>query len=183
MLLGQCPELPFALGGACRQSHVKYPGQHPADIAIQGGFVLTESHRGNGSGGIATHARQKRQIGSGAGHLPTSFPDLSGGAPQIARPAVIAQTFPERQNLLFAGGSQRFQGGEARHPALKIGADRVHLGLLQHDLRDPDRIRVWMAAPGQSPGVHGVPGQQFFGQFSAQSSLKLKPVAGVDQLG
>src|SRR3712207_7898913 len=44
--------------------------------------------------------------------------------------------------LLLRRVRKGLQGGELLHKTLEIGDDGRHLGLLEHDLGDPDRVRV-----------------------------------------
>ena len=84
----------------------------------------------------------------------------AGRAVQVAGPAIVSQPFPQAQNLLFVGGREvgnRREGGEK---TLEIGNHRGHLGLLQHDLADPDAIGIAVASPGERPLRGGEPGEQ-----------------------
>ena len=49
--------------------------------------------------------------------------------------------------------------GEAFQEPAVVGPDRGHLGLLEHDLRDPDGIGVAQAPPGQGAALLPVPVQ------------------------
>jgi 23S rRNA pseudouridine955/2504/2580 synthase len=43
---------------------------------------------------------------------------------------------------------------------VKVGNNSAHLGLLEHDLGDPDPVGGWVVPPGQGPLVAGKPGQE-----------------------
>src|SRR5229473_4549450 len=53
------------------------------------------------------------------------------------------------QYLVEIGARQRSDVGEALQEALEIGNNRSHLGLLQHDLRYPNAIRLRRRLPRQ----------------------------------
>ena len=76
------------------------------------------------------------------------------------RPAVIAQPLPLLEHRLDVGPGQGGQVGELFQEAMIEGDHRGNLGLLQHDFRDPDAVRVPGAEPGQITLVGGVPGEQ-----------------------
>ena len=58
---------------------------------------------------------------------------------------------------MFLSVGQRRNIGKAREKPLEIGSDCGHLGLLEHDLADPDGIRISRPAPGQVPRVTAEP--------------------------
>ena len=68
---------------------------------------------------------------------------------QIARPRVIAETGPQLEHRFQRRTRQIGQGREAIEKALVIGDDRADLRLLQHDLGQPDAIRIARILPGQ----------------------------------
>ena len=73
---------------------------------------------------------------------------------------VIAESLPGVQDFLLG----RFcEGGEIRktpNPLIIIRDHRRDLGLLQHEFRDQDGIRVLSAAPGQIAALQAVPFQK-----------------------
>src|SRR5262249_19037032 len=69
-------------------------------------------------------------------------------------------TFPEAKHVMFACCCQFRHRGKGPQEALKVGDDGCHLGLLQHDLADPDAIGVPVAPPGQLSLVPCKPGQE-----------------------
>ncbi len=67
---------------------------------------------------------------------------------QVARSGVIAQASPQVQHLVYAGICQCSDIGILLHETKIVGNDRLDLGLLQHDFRDPDPVGRWILLPG-----------------------------------
>jgi hypothetical protein len=71
--------------------------------------------------------------------------------------------------MTFSDGAaaKRLDAREARHEALEIGLHRRDRGLLQHDLRDPDAVRIGalarQRAPGQDAAMAVIPGEEIGG--------------------
>ena len=88
---------------------------------------------------------------------------------QIARPAVITQTAPQAQHLIQMGSRQRVDIGKSRQKTLVIAQHGDHLGLLQHDFRQPDAVGVARVLPRQIMAavqplpIHQTPGKAVHG--------------------
>ena len=67
---------------------------------------------------------------------------LPGPLVQAPGPGVVAQPLPKQQHVVLAGGCQGLHRGEGRHPAPPVGQHHLHLGLLQHHLRHPNRVGI-----------------------------------------
>ena len=63
------------------------------------------------------------------------------------RAAVVTQSLPLVEHVRRIGGSKRADIGEAREPALPAPVDAAHLGLLEHDLADPNLVGIARPAP------------------------------------
>ena len=70
-------------------------------------------------------------------------------AVQVARAAVVAEAAPQREHVVERRGGERAHVGKAGQEARVVVEHRRHLRLLQHDLRQPDAVRVAAALPGQ----------------------------------
>ena len=81
----------------------------------------------------------------------------TGGCVEVAGTPVVAQPFPEFQDLLLVGCRQCRDGRERREEPLEVRHDGRDSGLLKHDLADPDAIRVAVLAPGQVAAMGGEP--------------------------
>ena len=68
---------------------------------------------------------------------------------QVAGAGVVAEPGPQGQHRIERALGQVRQGREAGHEALEVGDDHRHLGLLEHDLGDPDPVGGGVALPGQ----------------------------------
>ena len=61
---------------------------------------------------------------------------------QVAGAAVITQAAPQPQYLVQTGVSQHGHSGEPFYKPGEVGLDGNNLGLLQHDFRQPDPVRI-----------------------------------------
>ncbi len=160
----------FGLGIGERRADVVQPGHDALDIAVDHGGGLVEGDGGNGGGGIRAYAGQALQrrgvIGENAA---MRFGHFAGAFQQVARAGVVAEAGPGGHHLGILGGRQRLDPGPAAGEIEEIGDDGGDGGLLQHDLAEPDPVRVgpiaaaWGHAPGQHAGVAVVPIQNFAG--------------------
>lgn len=119
-------------------------------VAVDGRARLTVGKGRDGARGIAADAGKGKQRIEVAGQLPAVFADdRFGGAFEIARAAVIAESLPEfHQCIVIACGEvgDRRQGIEE---AEIVGTHDGGTCLLEHDLRDPDMIGRRLIAPRQ----------------------------------
>mmetsp|Transcript_26221 Transcript_26221/g.61907 ORF Transcript_26221/g.61907 Transcript_26221/m.61907 type:complete len:444 (-) Transcript_26221:6636-7967(-) len=160
---GVVPELP--LRRAAGQVAVKgqRASEYPLHIAVEDGHALAEAEGRDGRGSRAADAGQGLQPGRGARE--TAAMQRGHGkraGVQIARPAVVTQACPLGQHLIERRGSEVGNARPARQKALVVAQHGGHLGLLQHDLGQPDAIGVARVLPGQRvaamaalPGHHG----------------------------
>ena len=86
--------------------------------------------------------------------------DDAGRSVKIARSCIIAQAFPELEHSVGVRLSQSFHSGKALYPSVPVGDHGLDLGLLKHDFRDPDRVRIDGSAPGKVAGVFDEPIEQ-----------------------
>lgn len=86
--------------------------------------------------------------------------DCTRGRVQVVCAAVIAKPLPFRKHCLFARFAQSIEGRESFDESYEIRRHRGHLGLLKHDLANPDRIRVCRPPPWKVSGVTAVPGEK-----------------------
>ena len=92
------------------------------------------------------------------------------GAMKIAGPGIVAKARPIAEHLVHLGRRQFRQTGEAGHEALEIGGDRRDLGLLEHDLGDPDPVGAGVALPGQILAAMAVePGEDALGEVAGSA--------------
>ena len=158
--LGHRPENPLAFGRSRVAVVGQQPAQEPQRVGLQDRLAGVEGDREDGPGRVAADARQAaddlRIAGKAAAVLGHDDP---GRLVELPRPAVIAQPFPQPQDLVLVG--RRGPRSWATPPGIaRSSLDRRHLRLLEHDLAHPDRVGIAVSPPGQSPGVASVPGQQ-----------------------
>ena len=136
-------------------------GQHPYHIAVQDGGGLIEGDAADGSSGVAPNAWQGQNLAETFRKFTVMLLDEDlGGFLQVASSSVVAQSFPKFQHLVGLRFCERLDGREAAHPALPIGQDRFHLGLLEHDFRNPNCIRFTSAPPRKIASILAKPPQQ-----------------------
>jgi len=168
--LSEAPELLITYGRIERFGGIGFAGVNTAEIAIQRGLFLVEGNRKNCPCSITANARQTQQFFQVLREISGVLGnDQLGSLVQMTRAAVIAQAFPCSQHFCLVGCSKAFEGREALHPTFKIGDNRLHLCLLQHDLRHPGAVGAGMRTPGQHPGVNVVPCQQTGSKHTIQN--------------
>ena len=150
----------------------KVARQHALDVAIEYGLAAASRQRLDGGSGGAADARQLGEQLARIGQLAAVLADDAlRGAMQVARARVIPEPRPQVQHRVERGGGQRCDIREAVHEALVIGDYGRNLGLLQHDLRDPDPIRRGLVLPRQCvAAVTRVPGDQCLGDAARHLS-------------
>jgi hypothetical protein len=85
----------------------------------------------------------------------------STGSPKAIEAApVVAEPLPGADDIGRLGRRERFDARPALEPCEVAGHDALDLRLLQHHLRDEDRVRVARPPPGQVAGFPVEPGQQ-----------------------
>ena len=70
---------------------------------------------------------------------------------QIARARIIAEPGPHPQHVILRGAAERGDIRPARQKLLEIRPDRFDAGLLQHDFRQPDPVRISPLARRRPP--------------------------------
>jgi hypothetical protein len=138
-----------------------YPRQHAFHVAIHHRHRLTERDARHRRRRVSAYSRQCPQSFRRAGHRarPLLHHHLRRTM-QHARPPVIAQSAPERQHLRLARCRQRLRRGKCRKEKPVVLQHRGHPRLLQHDLRNPDAIRIARSTPRQVALVRSIPRQQ-----------------------
>ena len=137
------------------------PGDHPRDIAVYRGHGPGKSDAENGVGRVFSYPWKSQEglpvLRKGAS---PSENDLLCRGMEVSGSGIVAQVLPEFQDLIrprFRKGPYRWK---SREKAEIIGDNRVHLSLLEHDLGNPDEIRLVGVPPREIPGMSGVPSEQ-----------------------
>ena len=95
---------------------------------------------------------------------------------QQHRPSVVAETGPGGDRLARRGGGQRLDRRPALQPRLPARQHPRDLGLLQHDFRNQDGIRITRPPPREVASVFPIPGQHQLSHL-AQATLA-SPLCG-----
>ena len=151
-------------GGQFVFNRVK-PCHHPFHIAVDRRNPGIERDRRDRRGGIGPDAGQVGERRLALWKRSTVMRDHRLGAGmQMPRARVIAEPGPQLEHVLERGCRERAHVRPARGKAREIRRDRLRRGLLQHDLGEPNPIRVGPlarhGAPRQRATVAVVPGQE-----------------------
>ena len=79
---------------------------------------------------------------------------------ELAGAAVVAEPFPEPQDILFGSLGQAFDRRKADEEPAEKFLDPFHLGLLEHDFAHPDAVGIPVFPPGQAAAGPAIPGEQ-----------------------
>ena len=119
-------------------------------IAVHGRLRQTEADRADRAGGVVTDSGERTDILVSAREFAAVFcHDLLRGLLQIASAAVIAEPLPELHQHIMTASGERSDIRQRRQKPRIIWLDGLHSGLLEHDLREPDMIRLTVSAPRQ----------------------------------
>ncbi len=163
---GQCPQLLLDGGQAGVAADAVEACHHPFDVAVEDGEGLVPRLAEDGACGAAADAGQGQQRIEIARQVAVmQFHALARGGMQVAGAGVVTQTCPVRHQCVVVGGSQVGQGGEGLDEAQEVRNHRRHLGLLQHDLRQPYPVRRTRMLPRQVVAAVLIePGKQLVGE-------------------
>jgi len=136
----------------------KKPAQDALYVSIQGGHRLVEGQAGHGSCGVRPEPREAKKFFLRLGYFPAQLPanDFCGIV-EVPRPGIVTQACPSLENLLPGGIRQVLERGESFQEALIIRDDRLHPGLLEHELGDQNPVRSGTLPPGEGSFVGFIP--------------------------
>ena len=133
--------------------HIVEAGQHPPDIAVHRRHRLTESDARHRPCRVFPHPRKLPQLRVRSGHgTPEGLPHHRRPAMEVPSPPVVPQPLPGLEHIVNVRAGERVQVRKPIEPLAVVPEHGLHPGLLQHDLGDPDPIRIGLAAPGEVPG-------------------------------
>ena len=89
-----------------------------------------------------------------------SILDELRGRMKIARPIVVTETLPSVQHVGFARFGEGCKIGKSAKPFIIIGNDRRDLRLLEHQLRDQDRVGIVGLPPREVAFVVTIPAKK-----------------------
>lgn len=155
----------FSGGGIDGIAVVKPAGEDAGDIPVHDGSREIECEGKDGAGGVFADSREAAQGGEVGGERAAVLGvEGLGEAVEIARPGVISEPLPEREDRLFGCVGKGGDIGKGLHPAHVVGDDGSDLGLLEHEFRDGDRVGIAGAPPGQVAPFAGEPGKEIAAQ-------------------
>src|SRR6266699_2183517 len=142
-LLSYAPEPGVGLLFPCIISDSKYPSEHSHYVSVQNRLGLIESD--------TTDCACRVRADPWQFQYPFEFLRESAAIAfdyelsrflHITHPGVVAQPFPEFMDCLWCGVGEGLNVWQCLHPTLPIGQHRFDLGLLEHDLGNPNGIGV-----------------------------------------
>jgi hypothetical protein len=130
--------------------HREHACENARDVAIDERRALVVRDRCDRTRGVRPDARHRAQLGGALrqGAAPLRA-DLLRARPQVARARVVAEPGPRGEHVVERCGGERAHRRKLRHPPLPVRDHGRHARLLQHDLADPDRVRIARAPPRQ----------------------------------
>ncbi len=133
-----------------RLRHGVDPREHARHVPIHQRLRLVECYRRDRPRGIRPHPRNTAQRLDFAGQLATQFSrNISRAAMKQTRASIVAQATPRPEHVILIRRCQQIHGREAPQEIPVIGLYRLDPRLLQHDLRDPNGVRVPRPPPAQ----------------------------------
>ena len=140
---GEFPEFMFGVALCDGCVNGVQTREHAFDVAVQNRVALAKGEGENRASGGAADAGQRRHGFHGAREAAAVLAhNLLGGFLQVARAGVVAESGPVVQHAVEFGARQGLHSRETFQKTLVIGDNRAHLGLLEHDLRYPDAVRL-----------------------------------------
>ena len=113
---------------------------------------MIEGDRADRGGRVGTDPRQPAQAVLGIGKYPVMVAQHGDRAGmEITRARIIAEPGPHPQHIILRGAAERGDIRPARQELLEIRPDRFDAGLLQHDFRQPDPVRIGPLARRRPP--------------------------------
>lgn len=149
----------FATNGSIdRPPKIKQARQNAGSIGFDNRDWLIESERRDGVRSVTSNAGQDtncRRIAWKSAVV--AILDCFGGRVQLMRSCVIPEALPRMEDLIFRSSGDRAEIGEAAEPLIIIRDHTRDLGLLEHEFRGENGVRILGAAPGEVPAVMAIP--------------------------
>ena len=122
--------------------------EHARDIAVDERRTFAKGDRCDRARRVGPDARHGTQLARAARQLacPVARHGLRTRV-QISRARVVPEPRPRGENIIERRLRERADRRKLRHPAFPVRDHRLDARLLQHDLADPDRVRIARAAP------------------------------------
>jgi hypothetical protein len=168
ILFGELPKQSFCLGGTSGDGDIEDPRQNTSNIAIERSLIRSKSNRCDGGSRVTPNAGERLQSLSILRELTIIFIDnQTRSKVQVAGASIVAKTLPQHENILLGSVGQFDYRWKALHPPKVIRYHGFHAGLLEHDLRNPNRIGVGGTTPGEFAGMNDIPIQEILAKWGA----------------
>src|SRR5690606_2684267 len=170
--LGDVPQVGGDLAVPRPAGNGAVAGQHPLDVAVEDGGPLAEGDGENRPRRGAADARQGGEAVEGVGKPAAVFSCDDLGRPgEVAGAGVVAEAGPQVQHGVEGRRGEGLDSGRGGGEAGEVGHHRGHLGLLQHDLRQPHPVGGDVPLPGQVLAAVVVePAEQAAGELAVAGS-------------
>ena len=174
VFVGQPPEFAQGGRGGGRSGNPVVARQHALDVAIENDRAPAVRLGDDGGRGGTADPRQRHQALQGVRQNALVLADHQlRAAMQMASPAVVAKAAPEVQHFVEIRLRQSGHVRETRHESIEVAGDRCRLGLLQHDLRDPNPIRSAAMLPRHVLAARAFPPcEQALGEISRSGAAR-----------
>ncbi len=159
--LGDLPHAPRDLRLRDRFPYREPSRQHADPVAVDARHPPAERDRKDRPRGVPSDAGQRRErlrIGRHAAAMVAD--DGPRGRMQVHRAAIVPQALPDLENRLVGCLGEGLDGREPREKPLVVRDDRGNLRLLEHDLADPDAVRIGRSPPRQVAAGPAEPREQ-----------------------
>ncbi len=159
-LVGDAAALPRNRSAPAASPSESTPENSP-DIRVHGGHAPLVGEAGDRSGSVTAHAgKGGERFGSTRDSPVQVVHHDAGQTMEVLRTAVVPQAVPRLPHPPGPRTGERSDGGESVDESPVVPVDPRHLGLLQHELRHEDVIRVPRASPRQVSTVGSKPLEQ-----------------------
>ena len=140
---------------------IQQPRQDAPHIAVHGGHRPSEGDAGHRARGVFADSRKCPER-SGVGRQFAAMPlaHRPRRPVQVAGARVVPEAFPREEHVVQRGRGEGVPVGKPLQPARVVRSNGLDTGLLQHELRDRDAVRVPVGAPGQGAAVTIEVGQE-----------------------
>ena len=132
-----------------------------AGVRVEDRDVRPEGDRGDRPGRRSADPGERLERLHRARHLGAVAGDEDPGGPvKVPRAGIVPESLPRLQDGVQRRPGKGFHIGKFQEKTLVVGSDGFDPGLLEHDLRDPDPIRIPGLPPRHRPGRRPEPPQE-----------------------
>ena len=173
--LGERPERAFDSGQSGPAVDAAPAREHALHVAVEDRGAHAEREHRDRRGRRSTDAGQFRPSVGGLGEPPAEIVrDDACRRMEVARAGVVAEPAPRGEHIVERRIGQRTHVREPREEALVVRDHRRHLRLLQHDLGQPDAVRIAVALPRKIvAAVHALPRHEAIREISRRCGRRV----------